>query len=188
MSTYMHAKRTLLVLAVVLAGCVTASAGEPPFICRDFVRRNCWPQPFACAERPTVRTPFCIQVANGWERQNLLGDSYFEPDTSELTEAGRLKLQWIVLDSPEQHRMVFVHRGTTAEQTANRLAIVRQRATEIAGDGFVPPVISSNMSDQGRSAEWIDRINRKFISSAPEPKLPSSQQGGSGGGGSGSGT
>jgi hypothetical protein len=179
----------LAAMMLVWAAPLVAQSGEVCHhvpIVKDFCRRNCWPQPFSCAERPTVRAPFAIQVANGWERQNLMGDWYFDAETGQLNEAGKLKIQWVVFDCPEQHRAIFVRHTANHEQTDARLTMVRDYAAQIAPNGDVPQVMPSMMSDQGRSADWIDRVNRKYITSAPEPKLPAASEGSGSGSGSGS--
>ena len=69
-------------------------------------------------------------VANGWRRQNLLGEFHFEPQSGQLTEAGRLKVQWILTACPEQHRLIYVHTAGTREETAARVAAVQQLAAQ----------------------------------------------------------
>ena len=114
--------RTVFV-ALIVAG-VAAPALAENWLCeffegvvRDTKRRQCWPKPFTCPDREAVRAPFAVMVANGWQRQNMLADFHFEPGTTRLTEAGRLKVRSIVFDSPEQHRTVFVRRADTPEET-----------------------------------------------------------------------
>ena len=159
-------------------------------VARDTKRRNCWPAPFTCPDRQTVREPFAIMVNNGWRRQNMLGDFYFEPTTGQLTEAGKLKIRWIVFEAPEQHREIYVHIGQTSEETQARLAFVTAEAGSLAPQGQqVPPIMQTSISDGGYPAERIDLIERKYQSSTPIPRLPampsSSSSGGGGMGGSG---
>jgi len=81
-------------------------------IARDVKRRLCWPRPFNVQDRYAVRAPFAAMVAKGWEHQNLLGAHHFDEGTNQLNEAGRLKLAAIVNESPPQHRIVYVQRGS----------------------------------------------------------------------------
>ena len=67
---------------------------------QDFHRRNCWPEPFVQADRAEERQPFAVQVAAGWERQNQLSEFHFLPGGKELTEAGRMRVQWIQNEAP----------------------------------------------------------------------------------------
>ena len=94
----------LIVFAVVTLTTIPLSADWLCDFCnsvaRDTKRRNCWPAPFNCPDRQTVRAPFAIMVNNGWRRQNMLGDFHFEATTGQLTEAGKLKIRWIVIRGP----------------------------------------------------------------------------------------
>ncbi len=146
-------------------------------IATDVKRRQCWPEPFTGADRATTRAPFCIQVANGWRRQNMLGEFYFEPGTARLTEAGRLKVRWILTVCPEQHRLIYVHSAAREEETLARIAAVRELATQIA-PGDLPPIMPTSIADDGRPADQVDLISRKFQSSTPSPRLPAATDNG----------
>ena len=141
-------------------------------VARDTKRRNCWPAPFVCPDRQAVREPFAVMVNNGWRKQNMLGDFYFEPTTGQLTEAGKLKIRWIVFEAPEQHREIYVHIGQTSEETQARLAFVTAEAGSLAPQGQVPPVMQTSISDGGYPAERVDLIERKYQSSTPIPRMP----------------
>ena len=143
-------------------------------VARDTKRRNCWPAPFVCPDRQAARAPFCIEVENGWRRQNMLGDFYFEPTTGQLTEAGKLKIRWIVFEAPEQHREIFVHIAQTIEETQARLAACTAEAASLAPQGQVPPVMQTSISDSGYPADRVDLIERKYQSSMPIPTPASS--------------
>lgn len=126
-------------------------------------------------------------IANGWRRQNMLGEYHFEPGTAKLTEAGRLKVRWILTTGPQQHRLIYVHRADTDEETSARMATVLQLASKITPYDL-PPVLATSISDDGWPADQIDRVGRKYQASTPAPRLPSPAGGGgsapsSGGGG-----
>ena len=103
-----------LLLAAGLCGTAPAQAeGLREFfkgVAQDTARRNCWPTPFLYPARQAAREPFANMVANGWERENMLNDQHFEPDTSKLNAAGQAKVRWILSEVPEQHRRIFIHR------------------------------------------------------------------------------
>jgi hypothetical protein len=151
----------------------------------DFCRRNCWPEPFVIPDRASVREPFMISIANGWERQNLLLDQYFDDNGTRLNEAAKLKIRWIMLEGPSQHRMIYVRRSVNPQETTARVVAVRNYALQLAQGQPIPPIIESNANVEGMPAERVDAINRKFLQSMPPPVLLKS--GGSGGGGGGSG-
>jgi hypothetical protein len=160
-------------------------------IARDTKRRQCWPQPFTAPDRAAVRTPFATMVSNGWRRQNMLGEFHFEPRTGQLTEAGRLKVRWILTVAPEQHRLIYVHTADTNEETTARMAAVVQLASQIAPNA-PSPVLPTSISDEGWSASEVDAISKKYIGATPNPRLPmpstsggaTGSGGGAGGGGS----
>jgi hypothetical protein len=154
---------------------------------QDTKRRNCWPQPFVCPDRQAVRMPFAIEANNGWRKQNLLGDQFFELKTGELTEAGRLKVHWIAFGAPAQHRSIYVHVADSREETVARMAAVQTYIAKIQPQGVLPSVSETTYSDDGSPADLVDSINRKYQSSIPNPRLAPKDSGGGGSGGSGGG-
>ena len=169
----------LIVFAIVTLTTIPSS--------RDTKRRNCWPAPFDCPDRQTVRAPFVIMVHNGWRKQNMLSDFHFESTTGQLTEAGKLKIRWIILEAPVQHREIYVHIGQTPEETQTRLAAVTAQAATLVPQNEIPPIMQTSISDTGAPADRVDLIERKYQSSMPSPRLPSAsgQSGGSGTSGGG---
>jgi hypothetical protein len=142
-------------------------------VVRDTKRRNCWPEPFNCPDRQAVRAPFAIMVNNGWRRQNMLGEFHFEPTTGQLTEAGKLKIRWIVYEAPEQHRSIYVHIAKTTEETAARMEAVNLLVSTLVPQGEMPQIMQTAIADDGAPADRVDMIGRKYQSSTPVPRLPS---------------
>ncbi|MEN6458756.1 MAG: hypothetical protein ABFC63_07475 [Thermoguttaceae bacterium] len=179
-----------LAIALCCATQVSAELLSGAFnsVVRDVKRRQCWPDPFQTADRASVRAPFCAMVANGWRRQNMLGEFHFEPQSGQLTEAGRLKVHWILTACPEQHRQIYVHTATTSEETAARVASVQQVAAQLARDDMarMVPVMTTSIADDGWPASRVDAISRKMLSSTPIPRLSETGGVGSGGGNGGS--
>lgn len=120
----------LAITVVVLGAVAPLSADEVgdflSSIARDYKRRNCWPEPFIYSDRNLVRQTMAIQTSAGWERQNLLSDFHFQPGGNELTEAGRIQVQWIMNEAPEARRQIFVHRANTPQETAIRMQAVQR--------------------------------------------------------------
>ncbi len=154
-------------------------------IAKDIKRRQCWPAPFVADDRVAVRMPFSTMVANGWRRQNMLGEFHFEQGTGQLTEAGRIKVRWILTAGPEQHRLLYVHMADNDAETAARMVAVQQLASQISPTN-ISPVTATSISDEGWSANQVGTIERKYLGTQPSPRLPtsSSSSGGSSGGGS----
>lgn len=168
--------RLIAILALSVAAAFPA-AGRAEWLCnfsrsvvQDWQRRNCWPEPFNAWDRAAAQEPFSAMVANGWQQQNLLGDYHFREGTSELTEAGRLKVRWILLEAPEQHRVIYVHRSLSEDETAQRVASIQRCAAECHQPAA--QIMMTNLSPQGWPAERIDTINRKLQATVPDPRLP----------------
>lgn len=170
--------RFLTVVGFVLIAIGSATQVSAEILCeafnsiaRDVKRRQCWPDPFEAPDRATVRAPFAIQVANGWRRQNMLGEFHFEPGTGQLTEAGRLKVRWILITGPQQHRLIYVHTADGDEETAARIAAVQQLALQITPNN-VPPITPTSISDDGWPAADVDMIGRACQGSKAAPRIP----------------
>jgi hypothetical protein len=166
-------------LLVVMIGLAQASPAQAQFvkklmysIAQDTKRNNCWPKPFLVPDRQAVRTPIAMMVEQGWKRQNLLGDYYFDQQTGDLTEAGELKVRWIATQVPSPHRVIFVSAAGSPEDTASRLKAVQVAAAKVAGDGNPPRIFESDLEPGGWPASQADAIGRKFTDGMPEPVLP----------------
>ena len=152
-------------------------------VASDTNRRNCWPEPFIYSDRAAVRQAMAVQVSAGWERQNLLSEFHFLPSQNGLTEAGRMRVQWIINEAPDPHRQIYVHRANTPQETALRMQIV-QRFVAQSPYAINVPVLESTRTDDGCPADRIDWLSRKAATSALDPKLMggSSSSNGSGSG------
>ena len=96
-----------------------------------------------------------IQNSAGWERQNLLSEFHFLPGGNELTEAGRMRVQWIMNEVPEPHRQIYVHRANTPQETAVRMQAVQRFIAQSPYAANVP-VLESTRTDDGWPADRID--------------------------------
>lgn len=138
---------------------------------------NQWPMPYTPLDVQAARAPFGTMIAKGWQRQNMLGDYHFNKDSTQLTQAGQLRVRWILSQAPAEHRTVFVERGPTAEQTASRVDVVQQAAVQMVPHGQLPQVAVSEMATRGWPAEYVDSINRKYQESVPAPRLQQASSG-----------
>ncbi|HUY91778.1 MAG TPA: hypothetical protein VMV10_23750 [Pirellulales bacterium] len=151
---------------------------------RDFRRNNCWPQPFVVHDRIAVRSPFQVMIQNGWQVQNTLSDEHFDSETGELLGAGELKVRGILIESPPEHRQVFVLRGKNPQDTSHRQQSVDQYAASILHPGEHAQISESRVRPRGTPAERIVDIDARYSASAPDPRIPSSGGGGASGAGS----
>jgi hypothetical protein len=149
-------------------------------VARDTKRRNCWPEPFVYSDRQLTRNFNAIQESAGWERQNMLSDFHFVAGGTELTEAGRMRIQWIVNEASECHRQIFVHRANTPQETVTRMQTV-QRAVTKSPYGANIPVLESTRSDDGWPADRVYDLATRAAGSAVPPKLLTGSSGAGGG-------
>lgn len=142
-------------------------------VAREVKRRQCWPDPFTAPDRADARAPFALMVNNGWRRQNLLGDAYFDAETGKLKQSGLLKIRWVLTECPEHHRIVYVHIGDTEEETTARIIAAQQEVARLAPQmAHLVPVLPTAISDVGWPADEVDTIMRAYQKSAPVPRLP----------------
>jgi hypothetical protein len=138
----------------------------------DWHRNNAWPDTFTPADRAAVEAPFAVMIHNGWREQNTLGDYYFDVGQSELNEAGRLRVKWIMTEAPEQYRSMFVERAESPELTTARMASVRMAASAFLPPGGQAEVYETLIPARGWPAEDIYSTYVKFRDSRPAPVLP----------------
>ncbi|TWT76846.1 hypothetical protein Pla123a_22690 [Posidoniimonas polymericola] len=192
--------RNLCLSSVVLAACVTlttpvsgfwwgdncagcvGSCGAAPTprpaqtafdYCHDIYNINRpWPSPYVCPDRVTAHSPFNAMVSNGWRRQNLMAEHHFKTDSSELTQAGELKIQWIMTQAPPAYRRMFVERSIDPEVTKTRIDTITKYAELIAQDGEAPRVAETHIVSEGRPASTVDFVNTQFRQNMRVPTLP----------------
>ena len=172
-------RATLSILAIAaLFSCVDIAEAKHAWwnivhpIKRDTCRNNCWPAPFVRIDAEAVRAPLAIMVRNGWRRQNVMGSHHFDSQSGDLTLAGKAKVRAIIIESPAQHRTIFVQRSLRAETTMSRIDAVQRAATAILPEGELPAVEPTDLSPPGWPASQIDLINTNREKTAPAPQLP----------------
>lgn len=161
--------------------CATPTAGQR---CASTYRTNVdWPNYYIPTARSTINNTMAIMVANGWRRQNLLGDYHFDPETHQLTSAGQLKSQWILTQTPMDRRAVYVERGGTESDTAARIAAVQSYAAGLSPAVEPVSVMDTTIVSEGRPAGAVDSIFVGFQANQPAPVL-ATESGGDDSGGS----
>lgn len=167
-------KRTLLATLALAAAAPANGFWLDEFYCYVEQRReenNHWPGQFVEADRAKAKAPFDIMIQNGWRRQNLLGSHHFNEDGTELTQAGRLRVQWILTQAPQQHRQIFVERSFTDGLTAARTECANNYAAQVA-QGDVGAAQDTHIVSDGRPAVTVDFVNTQFRENMPVPTLP----------------
>lgn len=168
--------------------------GEPEPYMHRYHSAHYWPHPYQQEDRSVVRDALDQQTQAGWVAATTLFDQYFDAETNELNQAGRVHLRWIMQYAPPSRRSAYVATADSPAHSQVRLASVQSEATVIAAGGQIPSITLRTCQSVGTSAEIVNRVHRNFIESTPTPRLPltgaasSSSGGGSSGSGSSSGS
>jgi len=131
-----------------------------------------WPSQYVPAARRSVQNVYEIMVNNGWRRQNLLGAYHFNPDSNELTEAGKLKVKWILSQAPQHRRSIFVERGSDPSRTDARVASINHWASAMSPSVGIVDINDTHLVAEGHPAGAVDHIFVGFQTNKPAPVLP----------------
>ena len=166
--------------------------GEPEPYVHRYHSVHYWPYPYQDEDRSVLRNALTQQTQAGWMAATTLFDQYFDSETNELSQAGRVHLRWIMQYAPPSRRSAYVAAADTPAHSQIRLASVQSEAAVIAAGGQIPSITLRTCQSVGTSAEMVDRVHRSYIESTPTPRIPltgaasGSAQGGGSGSGSGS--
>lgn len=164
-----------VVFAVTVVTASVAHAGWNEFWERvhlDWHRMNCWPEPFHHADRDLVRQPLLAMTDSGWRMENTLSDHLFDVEQHTLTQAGALKVRWIVTQAPPHRRTMYVLRGPTPDATLSRVDAVQTAITQLSPHGIRPEVLLTDVIPVGGSGDYFDAVDRALKDSIPPPRLP----------------
>lgn len=137
-----------------------------------------WPRPYIQPARQSVCQAYNTMVNNGWRRQNLLGDYHFNKETNELTDAGKLKVNWILSQAPVERRNVYVQRGAVEVDTTARVAAVNNHASNMSPGVGEVNVNDTHIVAEGHPASAVDSVFVGYESNRLPPVLPASTGGG----------
>lgn len=137
----------------------------------DKLRNNAWPQPFRSLDANATQAPFEIMKVKGWQEFNTLSHAFFD-GSNQLTDAGALKLKQVVLQSPPNHRALYVVKADTQDQTASRVEAVQIAVSSILPTGELPPIFVTDIEPATSSGAYQTRVNRALILTTPNPRLP----------------
>jgi len=138
----------------------------------DTARNGCWPDAFVPIDRTNARLPFVVMVQTGWKRQNLIADPYFQEDGKTLTDSGKRQSKWILTQAPVQHRTIFVKEGDNASVTEARVKAVSEAAVSFVGPDQKVDIRITNIDPPGWPAEYVDTVERAYLKTMPDPRLP----------------
>jgi hypothetical protein len=158
-------------------GPVCRPAHDRPYIdsCEEtFFQNQIWPRQYINPSRRGICQSMERMIANGWRQQNLLGKFHFDESGQELSEAGRLKVEWILTQAPPHRRTIYVQRAAEQEQTAQRIEAVQELAANVAPSAGPADIQETHIRDDGRPAGQIDAV---FVGFSQNQRAPSLTQG-----------
>ncbi|XZE18639.1 hypothetical protein SH449x_003937 [Pirellulaceae bacterium SH449] len=163
------------IIGFVATAVVSTTAGEvfaqSPSHSVLYARNKTWPQPFRAADAQSVIAPFEIMRTNGWREHNTLGSLLFSTE-QELSEAGTLKIQWIVTQAPPSHRVIYVKTGATDQITAARVESVEIAVSKLVPTGPLPQILVTDIEPPTSSGSYQTLVHRALIRSTPTPRVP----------------
>jgi hypothetical protein len=143
-----------------------------------YYQNSIWPQQYIGPSRRGICQSTQLMIDNGWRRHNLLGNYHFDPNTGELSEAGRLKVEWILTQSTPNRRTIFIERSIDTEKNAERQESVQQFASDLSSGAV--DVRETYIRDHGHRAASVDAVFTGFGAGQRPPVLPPSAGGGGG--------
>lgn len=189
-------KRRLFAAGIALSTLASAGAVQADWnefwhrVHVDWHRNNSWPEPFPHPERASVRTPFALMAAKGWQLNCTLSDYDFDAERNVLNRSGVAKIDAILKTPSQDRRAIYVVMGKDKAATAVRVDSVQKEIAGLIVEGPMPPVMVTDLRPQTTPAEDVAGVMQAYQSSRPAPVLPaasggsSGSSGGSGGGGS----
>ena len=138
--------------------------------CVDYARNVAWPQPFRGADANSVVAPFDVMKDNGWRENNTLGTTLFSTENT-LSEAGAIKVQWIVTQAPQNQRIVYVKSGITEQATHARVESVQLAVSQLIPSGTLPQILVTDIEPATSSGAYQTLVHRALIKTTPTPRL-----------------
>lgn len=136
----------------------------------DYARNVAWPQPFRAADSNAVIAPFEVMRDNGWRENNTLGSTLFSPQCV-LSDAGAIKIQWIVTQAPQSQRIVYVKSGNTQLETNARVESVEIAVSKLVPSGPLPQILVTDIEPATSSGAYQTLVHRALIKTTPTPRL-----------------
>lgn len=137
----------------------------------DIARNNSWPQPFRGEDANAVVAPFEVMKNNGWRENNTLGSTLFSPE-HQLSDAGSLKIQWILTHTPQSQRIIYVKTGKTRQETDARVESVQIAVSQILpADVQLPEILVTDLDPPTSSGAYQTLVHRALIRTTPTPRL-----------------
>lgn len=143
------------------------------YTCEEaFYQNKMWPNQYIAPARRGICQATEAMIANGWRRHNVLGSFFFDPNTGELSEAGRLKVEWIATQAPANRRTIYVERDANQHEHNQRMQAVQELVASLSTTGV--DVQETYVRDHGHPASSVDAVFTGFRAAQMIPALPPS--------------
>lgn len=153
---------------------------EPQQFSHTYYSAHYWPHPYSCQDRHMVHGVIEQQVALGWQEETTLYSRHFDPVTQELNRAGSLHLEYLLHAVPPERRAVYVQSTLDVSRDATRVASVEAIVAQTAAGREGLTVQLRECLEYSRPAAEVDRINARYLSTMPSPRLAGSSGASSG--------
>ncbi len=151
-------------------GCYGYAGG---YTCEEAYYDNAiWPRQYIAPSRRGICQATELMINNGWRRHNILSSFHFDANTGELSEAGRLKVEWILTQAAPNRRTIYIERTANQDKTAERLQAVQELAANLASGAA--DVQETHIRDHGHPASAVDAVFTGFSANQLIPALPPS--------------
>lgn len=137
-----------------------------------YYQNSIWPRQYIGPSRRAICQSTALMINNGWRRHNILSSFHFDANTGELSEAGRLKIEWILTQSAPNRRTIYIERTSSQERTAERIEAVQEVASILSAGAA--DVQETYVRDHGHPASSVDAVFTGFSANQMIPALPPS--------------
>ncbi len=159
------------------------STQEPQQFSHTYHSAHYWPLPYVCQDRQYFHATMEQQVSLGWREETTLYDRHFESNSQQLNRAGQLHLDYLLHVIPPERRAVFIQSTYDSAMDVMRTEAVHAAIAQSSAADAGINVEVRDCQQLSRPAAEVERINTRYMSTFPAPRLGSVSSGSGGGGG-----
>lgn len=141
--------------------------------CRlNHARGAAWPLPFSCWDREHYYAIMNQQFATGLQVAHTLTSEYFDPETNELNRAGEMRVGWIMQNSPQASKQIYVYQDQTGPTIQQRIDAIQRFSDRYYGHLGQVAIASSSIRPHQVPALYQAQTNTLYSESMPDPIIP----------------
>ena len=135
-------------------------------------RGSAWPLPFSCWDREHYYAIMNQQFATGLQVAHTLTAEYFDPETNQLNRAGEMRVGWIMQNSPQASKQIFVYQDQTGPTMQQRMDAIRKFSDRYYSHLGQVAIASSQIRPHQVPALYQAQTNTLYSESMPDPIIP----------------